>query len=199
MAVGDICTLRVVGKFQDQNIVNTLHYRITSQAATEHDVLESLCLGWETALKSSWVGRHITTYTLVGLKAFRKTGPAKIPGFRTIGQAGSVAGTEVPAAVCRTLTLYTDSTKFRRRGRIMLSGSASAMFNTTDGGVTSTELTALNTLASLLEATVSNGGDDFLICIPPAGADPYEDIEEIVARHTPSMVRSRRIRQFLIG
>lgn len=199
MAVGDECTLRIVGRFQDQNIVNTMHYRIATQTSGDLDILESLCDAFDTIIKSSWVGRHISTYELIGLKAFRKTGTSKTPGFKSIGTEGAVVGTEVPSSMCRTITLYTADAKHRRRGRVMLSGSAAAMFDATDGSVTSTEIAALDALGVLLKGQISNSGDEFDPGIPATAVDSWQDFVDSKARETPSVVTSRRIRQFLIG
>lgn len=199
MAVSDECILRIVGRYQSQNIVNTMHYRITDQASGEPSVLDSMCAAWNTALTSAWVARHLDSYELIGLKAFRKTGAAKTPGFRSIGTAGGVVGDELPAFVCRTITLYTASTNSRRRGRVMLSGSDAAMFEDGDGSLTATELTALETLGNLLIANITNAGDEFEPGLPAVAPDTWQAFTDDKPRETPSSIRSRRIRQFLVG
>lgn len=199
MAVGDVCTLRIIGRYQSQNIVNTLHYRIDDQGSSEQEILQQLCDGFYASFLVAWQARHIDTYTLVGLKAFGLTGAAKTPGFKSASDAGSIVGEEVPAAVCRTITLYTASAKHRRRGRLMLSGSAVAHFNTNDGGVTSAEVALLDTLGSNLDNGISITPDTFALVIPASGVDPVEVVVDTKGRTTPSIVKSRRIRQFLIG
>lgn len=199
MAVGDEFTLRVVGRYQEQNIVNTLHYRIINQTASDQEILNALLILWETALEVAWCARHIDTYTLVGTKAFGKTGDAKTPAFRPIGTAGAVVGEEVPASVCRTITLYTASTNHRRRGRIMLSGTAVTQLNVNDGSVTVPEQALLTTFGELINTNLSGGGDEAQIILPSTDLLPLEAITDVKGRPTPSLIRSRRIRQFLIG
>lgn len=199
MSVDDIVGLHVVGRYQGQNIVNNLSYHIAQQTSPEGAILESLCDAWDTQVKSAWLARHLVEYMLVGLKAHNLVGAAKLPGFLSIGTAGDVIGTEAPAPVCRTITLYTDSAKYRRRGRVQLSGSDIAMFDTDDGSVLDAEVTALGTLAALLEDSITANDDLFDPCIPANVTDPYEIIHYAIPRKTPSMIRSRRIRQFLVG
>lgn len=199
MAVTDELTLRVVGRYQAQNIVNTLHYRIVSQAATELVICQRLVDLWDTALRVLWTGRHIDTYSLIGLKAFRKTGVAKTPHFKLITANGTVTGDEVPSPVCRCITLYTADAKPRRRGRIMLSGSEAAMFNTTDGAVTAAQIALLETMMTTMEAPLTGAGDEFELGIPSTDADTWQNITDSKPRVTPAIVTSRRIRQFLIG
>lgn len=199
MAVADISVLRVVGRFQSQNIVNTLHYYHSAQTSTELAVLLNLCTIFEANVGAAWRGRHSNNYDMIGLKAFRHTGTAKIPGFLSIGVSGSVVADDVPSYVCRTITLYTASANHRRRGRIMLSGSVDSMFDSSDGSVTTAEITSLDALGTSILATLSGGGDSFDLCIPPSGALPYEDIIDSRARETPASVTTRRVRQFFVG
>lgn len=182
-----------------QNVVNKLSFQITAQAASEHLILQSLCDLWDTALTTGWAARHSDQYTLVGIKAFNLSGAAKQPGFKAIDEPGAVVGTDLPAAVCRTITLYTASVKYRRRGRVQLSGSQVAMFNVADGAVTEVEITALETLADLLFEDVTGDGNTFAPVIPANAVDPVEGITGAVPRRTPSLIRSRRVKQFLIG
>lgn len=199
MAVGDVLTLRVVGRYQSQNIVNTLHYKTVVQEDTELVICEKLVEAWDTAMRILWQGVHIDSYSFVGLKCFRKTGVAKTPEFKLINAAGTVTGDEVPSPICRCITLYTASAKSRRRGRVMLSGSEAAMFNTDDGAVTAAQIASLETMAATLTATVTDGTNSWEICLPPANGDPTEEITDYKARVTPAVITSRRIRQFLIG
>jgi hypothetical protein len=201
MAVNDVCTLRVIGRYQSQNIVNTLHYRIAAQDSGDDEILNQLCIAWEADVQSYWDAVHSNQYNLEGLKAFRKTGTAKVPRIRTIDDPGTVDGTELPSYVCRTITLYTESTNFRRRGRVMLSGSVAEMFEGDDGGVTAAQQVALNSLGDALIDTLTVGDDSFQLCIPPTEVPEYptEDITTAVGRSTPSSVRTRRIRQYLVG
>lgn len=199
MAVDDVLSLRVVGRFQSQNIVNTLHYRIAAQTADDKDINSALITAWRADIETAWLARHIDTYELVGLKSFRQSGDFKTPHFTSVGSAGSVVGTEEPAFVCRTITLYTESAKHRRRGRVMLSGTAAAQLETDDGSLTSAEITALEVLGVELVAPLEGGADSFQLCIPANATDPAEDIVDMAARETPSCVTSRRIKQFFVG
>lgn len=199
MAQTDEVTLRVVGRYQAQNIVNTLVYRIVDQAVSELNVLTELLDQWDTNIKAGWLARHLDTYELVGLKAFNKTGPAKTPAFLSIGTAGSVVGEEIPSPVCRTITLYTASTNHRRRGRVMLSGTAVAQIDTDDGSVTTAEIALLDVLGTLLIAPLGAAGDTFQLGIGSTDILNFEDAVDAKGRETPSIVTSRRIRQFLIG
>lgn len=199
MAQGDTVILRVVGRYQGQNIVNNLHYMITDQESAETQILQNLCAAWNTAIPTTWLARHIDTYTLVGIKAFNKTGPIKVPGFLSIDSPGVVVGVETPSPVCRTITLYTASINYRRRGRIMLSGSADGMFNDDDGAVTTSEVDSLTALGQLLNSTLQSGNDAWVLAIPPTDLLPNEVITSVRGRTTPSVIRSRRIRQFLVG
>lgn len=199
MAEGDIVSLRVVGRYEQQNIVNTLHYQVVSQAEAEQDVLDLLCTIWDGQISGIWVARHSDGYTLVGVKAFNHTGVAKRPGFLAIGDAGTVVANLMLPHTCRTITLYTDSANHRRRGRVMLSGSVDSMFDSTDGSVTAVERIALEVLGDLLMAILSSNGNSFQLCIPPTDVLPEEVITSTRGRVTPSVVTTRRIRQFLIG
>lgn len=199
MAVQDIVTLRIVGRYQSQNIVNTLHYRITDQAAAEKDILDNLISQWDTAIQAAWLARCIDSYMMVGYKAFNHTGVGKTPAFLHQGSLGTVTGEEVPSPVCRTITLYTGSANYRRRGRVMLSGGETAMFNITDGAVSNSEVTALQTLADLLIVPLASGGDEFQLGLPPTGASSWDDFVSARPRVTPALISSRRVSQFLIG
>lgn len=199
MAMGDIVSLRVVGRYQSQNIVNTLHYRVSLQGADEESVLEQLVDTWDDDVQPAWCSNHIDTYTLIGLKAFNHTGAAKVPAFRVLGVPGGVTGDKVPSPVCRTITLYTQSANYRRRGRVMLSGSEAAMFMATDGAVTNAQIVILQTMATLLFAPLAGAADTFQLCLPAGAAGGSEDIVAALPRVTPSLISSRRVNQFLVG
>jgi len=199
MAISDELTLRIVGRYQSQNIVNTLHYRIVDQTSSDLAICESLVEGWDTAMRTLWCGVHIDTYTLVGLKCFRKTGTAKTPHFKLVTSVGTVAGDEVPSPICRCITLYTADSKSRRRGRIMLSGSEAGMFNTSDGAVSASQISNLETMMATLIQNIDHSSDEFELGIPAANGDSFQAITDSKPRVTPAVVTSRRIRQFLIG
>lgn len=199
MSVGDEVTLRIVGRYQDQNIVNTLHYVIDQQAAGEQEILQNLCSNWISQHESDWVGRHSEDYTLVGVKAFAHGGAPKVPGYLASATPGIVVGSPLPATVCRTITLYTDAINRKRRGRIMLSGTVADMIDEGDGSVTATERSLCQTLGDGLQAPLSSAGDEFALILPSKGELDLERIVHTMARYTPASLRSRRIKQFLIG
>lgn len=198
MATGDNFVLRVVGRYMDQNIVNTLHYNLENQVQGDQDILTKACVDWDTNFRSAWLAAHSTAYELIGVKAFRVNGTPKTPGFSTIGVAGTRSGTPEPAFVCRTITLYSTSAKSRRRGRVMLSGTIAEDIDSSDGAVITAALAVMDTLGALLVATFGPG-DLYAPILPPAGADPEVPIIDFKSRITPSVVTSRRVRQFLIG
>ena len=198
MATGDNIVLRVVGRYQDQNIVNSFHYNIENQVTGDQDILEKACVDWDTNFRSAWTAAHSTDYELIGIKGFRNGGTAKTPGHSTINAGGTRSGTPAPAFVCRTITLYSESAKHRRRGRCMLSGTITEDINSDDGSVKSAAIAVMNTLGALLIATFGPS-DQYKPILPPAGADPEVDIVDYKSRITPSVVTSRRIKQFLIG
>lgn len=199
MAVTDECTLRIIGRYQSQNIVNTMHYRITTQASSELEVLGNLCDLWDSSNKADWLAAHSTAYELIGLKAFGKTGTAKTPGVKSLGDGGTRSGTPAPNFVCRTITLYTADVKHRRRGRLMLSGTITEDLDTNDGSLTSGGLAVMDNLGIKAIAQLTGGGDDFDPGIPAAGVDIWQNFTDYASRETPSSVTSRRVREFYIG
>ena len=199
MAANDVILLRVVGRYQQQNIVNTLHYQINMQTSTEAAVLGMFLTDWATANETAWLNCHIDTYELIGYKAFRVDGAAKIPAYQNRGVNGNVVGDEVPSNICRTITLYTASANHRRRGRVMLSGSEQGMFNLTDGAVTVAAVGVLQTLGDLLDSQLVGVADVFDPVLPASGVLPIEAVTKAVGRVTPSSVKSRRVSQYLIG
>jgi hypothetical protein len=199
MAIDDVSLIRIVGRYQQQNVVNTLHYQHTAQVSEDRDILNDFLIAWGDANETAWLACHIDSYELIGYKAFRVTGTAKIPAYINVGSNGTVAGEEVPSNVCRTITLYTGSTNHRRRGRVMMSGSATGMFNTTDGAVTTVHTAILQDLGDLLDTTLVTGADEFDLCLPASNGLPVEHVVASIGRVTPSSVKSRRVSQYLIG
>ncbi len=199
MAVGDVSRLSVVGRFQQQNVVNTFHYKHVVQVANEDEVLQELIDAWEVSIKAAWLARHSDAYALIGIKAFRQAGEPKVPAFSRIETYGDVVGEVYSAFVSRVITLYTDSSYHRRRGRVQLSGGDAAHFNQTDGAVTVAEVALMQTLANLLEALLTGDDDNFQLCIPATPQLPLEDIVAARARNTPGIIRSRRIKGYFIG
>lgn len=199
MAIDDIAVLRIVGNYQSQNIVNTMHYVVTDQIGGDATLWQQLCDDWISTYETEWLARHIDTYELVGIKAFTVKGSSHPPGETTVGNFGTVIGDPVFAFVCRTITLYGDSGNPRRRGRLMLSGGEDAQFTASRGAVSAGEVIALTTLGtSLLEAVVA--GDNTYTPVL------YQKLPETVTglviakgRVTPASVRSRRVRKFSIG
>lgn len=199
MAVDDIVGLRIVGRYQSQNIVNTLHFKITGQTGDDHDVLGDLTTAWGVTNQSQWLGMHSANYELVGLRGFSLTGANKVPGITEVGSPGTVVGTEVPAGICRVVTLYTDSSNYRRRGRIMLSGSVAEDFEEDDGSVDPTVRGFMASLGTALIQSIASAGSVFQPGLAPHGVLPFEEFTDVQARKTPALIRSRRIRGFLIG
>lgn len=199
MAVDDECTLRIIGRYQDQNIVNTLHYIVTAQVSSDLNVLSQLVSQWLSDFQAAWLAIHADAYELIGVKAFGKTGTSKTPAVTAVGVAGDVAPPGMPAFVCRTITLYTASVKHRRRGRLMLSGTPTSHVDNDDGSLNATAIAALNGFGAAIIAPVSIGGDDFSPGLPIAGTDPWEDFQDYATRETPSSITSRRVREFLVG
>lgn len=203
MAEGDVVTVHVVGRYQQQNIVTTLHYKVANQTKTNHEILPLLLSQWQTKFLSAWLARHLDSYTLVGLKGFGLTGGNKRPAVLVIGDPGVVTGEEMPAPCCRTITLYTDSDNHWRRGRVMLSGTATTMIDQADNSVTDAEVTALATLADLFLDPLEDDEELWQPCLPAGsgvgGAYPIELFKAALPRKTPSYIRSRRVRGFNIG
>lgn len=199
MAEGDIVGIRCVGRYQDQNIVQTLHYEIVGQTISDHMILQVLSDAWDAKFSAAVVARSCDDYTLVGVKAFSLSGNNKRPGITTVGDAGTVVADGLPASLCRCITLYTNSTNFRRRGRWMMSGTCVTMVDDQDGSINIAERLALGSLVDLFIDTIVSDDESFAPILPPAGALPKEPITAALARVTPAYVTSRRIRGFAIG
>jgi hypothetical protein len=199
MAVDDIVGVRIVGRYQSQNIVNTMHYKITAQDDTEHVILQLLAAEWETALKAYWLDLHNDAYSLMGLRAFSLSGENKRPGIVHIDDAGLLALIGAPSPLCRVITLYTDSTNYRRRGRIMLSGSNTTDFDEADGSVAAGVIGDLEALGLFLIEDLVSEGNTFSPGLAPHGILPFEPFTSVLGRKTPACIRSRRVRGFLIG
>ncbi|GAG73552.1 unnamed protein product, partial [marine sediment metagenome] len=88
---------------------------------------------------------------------------------------------------------------YRVRGRVMLSGGVESMFNDTDGSVTDSEITALQPLATSLFNDIEVGGDVWRLGTWNKTLSTFSDRLALRPRKTPSVVRSRRLRQFMIG
>jgi hypothetical protein len=199
MATADTCVMRICGRFQEQNIVNTLHYFIWNQTSDEQSVLAALNALWVLDIQAAWLARHSDAYELIGIKSFRVDGVPKVPGFRPIGAAGLVTGSAVLSFASRVITFYTSSSNYRRRGRLQLSGGESLMFSLDDGSVVSDELDLLDVLGDLLREPLVQGDEEFHLCIPPTDVLPVEDVIATKARVTPGVMRSRRVKNFFIG
>lgn len=199
MAVNDVSVLRIVGRYQQQNCVSSLHYRHTLQGDDEIDVLEAFITEWATAVETAWLAAHIDTYELIGYKAFRVSGAAKVPAYQNRGMNGTVTGNEVPSNVCRTITFFTASANHRRRGRVMLSGSEMFMFNDTDGALSTAAVALLQAIGDLLDTDIADGTNTFELVLPATDALPVEPVIKCLGRVTPSALKSRRVKQYLIG
>lgn len=199
MAIGDVSRLAVVGWFQDQNIVNTFHYKHTVQASDENDVLQELCQTWQTAIETAWLDRHADVYSIAGLKAFKHSGESKVPGHLPMGGNGNVVGTPHSSFVSRVITLYTASANHRRRGRIQISGAVNAHFDQITGAVLAAEVVLMQALADVIIQPLIGPSDEWELCIPDTVALPLELVTAVRARGTPGIIRSRRIKSFFIG
>lgn len=199
MAVNDIAVLRIVGRYQSQNIVNSMHYLVEAQSTGDEQLWDDLVNAWFTAFNTSWPARHIEEYNWVGLKAFTVRGDTRPPGERSVSLAGTLTGNPQVAFVCRTITFYTDSANARRRGRLMLSGGGEDLFEDSIGSVTTGEVIALTTLGTALMATLSENSNDFKPILYDKATDTVSNLILAKGRSTPSAITSRRIRRFLIG
>lgn len=199
MAEGNVAVMRIVGRYQDQNIVNTLHYELETQTGPEPLQWQELCTDWENANLTQWLLSHVDTYTLVGIKVFTAQGDTHPPGFLSVGSAGTVVGISNDALVCRTITLYTDDPNPRKRGRLQLSGGTTAMFDPATGRVTADEITDLDALGAFLLQPLAGVNNTYqMVLWNKLLAQTYEIIRA-AGRVTPSVVRSRRAKQFSIG
>lgn len=199
MAAGDVAVLRAVGRFQDQNVVNTFHYEITDQGGPEAAQWQELADEWESTNAAAWLARHSDAYELIGIKVFTIKGDSQPPGFASVRLNGDVVGDPQESFICRTVTLYTDNANHRVRGRLMFSGGDEAMFDDTDGSVTGAEIALLNTLVDGFLTPIAGPDNTYKMVLYNKLLDVINNIIAVRGRITPSVVRSRRIRQFLIG
>lgn len=199
MAVDDIAVLRIVGNYQEQNIVNTMHYQITTQTGPEAEQWQELVDEWVSVYQSDWLDRHVDAYELIGVKAFTVKGATSPPGEKTVGTPGSVVGDPELAFVCRTITFYSDSPNPRRRGRLMLSGGAELMFSASKGSVTGAEVVLLTALGTNLLDPLTAGNNGYAPVIYEKLPETISNLIVAKGRTTPSTIRSRRIRRFLVG
>lgn len=199
MPVDDELSLRIVGRYQSQNVVNTLHYLVDTQASADNGLCDSLITAFSATVESAWLDAHESSYNLEGYKAYVKKGNPLVPGLQVIDSPGTVIGTSAPAAVCRTITLYTTSANRRKRGRVMLSGSDTSDFLAATGAVSSGARALMDDIGDLLLPDLANGGDIFKLILPTVGVVAYELVTGFLSRVTPALVSSRRIRRFLIG
>lgn len=199
MSANDVAVVRVVGRFQDQNISNSFHYVLLSIDPPDNEALQNLATFWYTDIGAAWLARHSDAYELIGVKAFVAKGDASIPGYYNVGVSGDVVGDPQESYVCRTITRYTGNINPRVRGRAQLSGAVETMFDDADGAVTATEVTALAPLITLLDGNITGGGASWFPCLYDKVLDSTNLIILSKARVTPSLIRSRRIRQYSIG
>ena len=199
MSVNNVASLHIVSRFQDQNVVQTLHYEVMEQGSDEEDILQNLCEQWQLTYEAGLQAIVNDDLTIIGYKAFNKVGDATVPGFKDSGNAGSVVATAMPAFINKTLTLYTESTKYRRRGRFSVCGVSETEIGDADGSVTSVARAALLAFGATLITSLTGGGDSWRLVIPATVADPSEPIVGCLARLKPTILKSRRIREYLIG
>lgn len=199
MAIDDVAVLRLVGKYMEQNIVNTMHYKVTSQEGGDASLWQQLCDEWLATFETPWLARHIDAYELVGVKAFTVKGNTRPPGETTVGNAGVVVDDPVFAFVCRTITFYSDSPNPRRRGRLMLSGGGDLMFTASRGAVAAGEIALLTTLGEALLGEVTSADNTYVPVLYQKLPETVTTLLAAKGRVTPATIRSRRIRKFLIG
>lgn len=199
MAVGDVAVLRIVGRYQMQNIVNTMHYEVTVQSTEDLQLWEDLVQAWFANHSALWIAEHVDAYTWVGLKAFTVRGNTKPPGERAGAGAGTVVETPAPAFVCRTITFYTDNPNPRVRGRLMLSGTSDEMLHDDTGAVVDGQIITMDALGESLLGTIDANGNEFKPVLYNRTLDTTADLIAAKGRVTPSSIRSRRIRRMLIG
>lgn len=199
MPVDDVAVMRIVGRFQDQNIVNTLHYKIVDQTGAPETQWQELCVDWESQNLAVWLTNHVDTYTLVGLKVFTSDGQTRPPGFLSVDSPGTVVGISNDALVCRTITLYTADPNPRRRGRLMLSGGTTSMFDADTGRVTASTVTDLDALGASLLDVITGVNNNYQLVLWNKLLVLASEIIRAAGRVTPSVVRSRRAKQFTIG
>jgi hypothetical protein len=81
----------------------------------------------------------------------------------------------------------------------MLSGGDEAMFEDSLGAVTSGEVIALTALGTALLASIAGGVNQYEPVLFQKTPETISDLIQAKGRQTPSTVRSRRIKRFLIG
>jgi hypothetical protein len=199
MPVGDIAVLRAVGRYQDQNIVNTMHYEVEIQSSDDIDLWQQLADDWASAISTLWLGRHIDAYSLVGVKVFTAKGNPHPPGFTQVDGIGTVVGTGSGALLGRTITLYTDDPSPAARGRVQLSGGTTDMFDPDTGQVVPAEITLLNALGALLTQIINEQDNEYKLVVFRKLPERIANIVLAKGRITPSVIRSRRARVFTIG
>lgn len=199
MPTGDIAVVRIIGRFQDQNIVNTMHYRVTNQAGADVDLWDQLCVEWELTNSPLWLARMSDDYVLQGVKAFTVKGDAVPPGTSIIAATGDLTGDPQESFVCRTITFYTDNANPRRRGRLMLSGGVESLFNDSDGSVASVEVGLLTALGTAFLTDLTSTDNTYEMVVFQKNPEVISMPIKARGRLTPSVLRSRRIKQFIIG
>lgn len=176
-----------------------MHYQVEDQVGGDPSLWQELVDQWLSEHATNWLARHIDTYELVGVKAFTAKGDSHPPGESSLGNFGTVIGDPVFAFVCRTITLYGDSGNARRRGRIMLSGGEDTQFTASRGAVSAGEVIALTALGEDLIGTLSGGDNAYVPVLYQKLPETITGLTVAKGRVTPSSIRSRRIRKFLIG
>lgn len=199
MPVGDIAVLRIIGRYQGQNIVNTMHYRVTGQSSPDFNQWDQLCVEWELTNGPLWLARMSDDYELQGIKAFTVKGDAVPPGTAIVQLPGDLTGDPQESFVCRTITFYTDNANPRRRGRLMLSGGVESLFNDADGSVASVEVGLLTILGTAFMVDLDSPDNSYEMVIFQKNPETISLPIKARGRLTPSVLRSRRIKQFIVG
>lgn len=81
----------------------------------------------------------------------------------------------------------------------MLSGSPVAHFDATDGSLTTGAIALLDAIGAFMDDEIDDNLNYFRAGLPATATENWEDFTDYKSRETPSVVTSRRIRQFLIG
>jgi len=201
MATNDILALKVHGVYQKQNIVQTLHYKVTQQSCSDWVLLGRLCDAWNTAHTTDWLGNHNSDYLLAGIRAdmaFSNNGTLP-PGYLGLDAPGTVTDNPLPSYICGCVTCYVNSPNPRHRGRIMFSGRTEPEY-TENGQMTLLAVSALEDLVAALWQDTLEGDDcQFQLGIFSKANQALHEIVKSQGAYTPALLRSRRVRQFNIG
>lgn len=197
MAVGSILRMSVLGVYQDQNIVNTIHVKVIEQQCDEVDLATKVA-GTFIDVETYWLAVHNQYYQYKGTVVVGTAGSSTIPGYYPRDLPGVVAQDPLLSSIARVITLYGAADNAKIRGRLMLSGASQGDIDETDGRVNISM--GLNTLAALMKQAWTNV--QFVTVVPVIYTKSTQLAREVikaVPRPTPGVIRSRRIRNFMVG